>query len=226
MEQNYECKFCNKKFHKEQTLTTHICVKKRRYMDKDTAGSRFGFRVYQRFYELSTKSKKPKTMDDFIDSPYYIDFVKFGNHLALLKPMFTDKFIDFVILGQVKLKDWCKDEIYYLYIDNFVKSEPAMSATERTILEMSEWCDKNGHPINEFFNQISPNEAAHMIMTGKISPWVIYLSDTGGNLTHKFNEDHARMVSSILDSGFWIKRFKKESDEVDHIKSVLEAVKI
>lgn len=222
MEQNYTCKFCGTKFHKETTLSTHMCVKKRRHMDINTAGSRLGFRTFQRFFEKSTQSKTQKTIDDFINSPYYIDFVKFGNHLALIKPVHLEKFIDFVIMGGLKLKDWTRDDVYYLYVEDLVKKEPAISATDRTITEIMEWCDKNGVEFHLFFDTINPNEAAYLIKTGKISPWVLYLSSGGEKLLNKFNEDHAKIIGNVIDPGFWMKKFKKSDEDVDYIKSILE----
>lgn len=222
MEQNYKCKFCGTKFHKETTLTTHMCVKKRRHMDLNSTGSRFGFRTFQRFYERTMNTKTPKTTDDFINSQYYIDFVKFGNHLALLKPVHIEKYIDFVIMNGVKLKDWTKDFVYDLYIEDLVKKEPANSAVERSITEMMEWCEANNTPFNEFFKSISANEAAYLVRTGKISPWVLYLASTGDQLMNRFTEDHAKMIGLIIDPGFWMKKFKKSEDDVDYIRSILE----
>jgi len=222
MEQNYQCKFCETKFHKESTLATHMCVKKRRHMEIDTPGSRFGFRAFQRFYDFSMKTKKLKTTEDFINSQYYIEFVKFGHHLADLKPMYPDKFIDFVLIKGVKLKDWTKDDVYYIYIEELVKKEPAVSATERTITEIMNWSEKNGKPFNDFFNEVSANEAASMIKTGKISPWVLYLAGSGANLEAKFNEDHGKMIGDVIDPGFWMKKFKKADEDVEYIRSLLE----
>lgn len=226
MEQKYECKFCGKKFHKETTLNTHVCVKKQRHQDINSAGSRFGFRTYQRFYELTMNSQKARTHSDFIDSQYYIDFVKFGNHVALLKPVFPEKFIEFVIMNGVKLKDWTKDFVYDTYIEDFIKKEPAMSAVERTINEITEWCETNKVEFSKFFSSISTNEAAYLIKTGKISPWVLYLCAGGADLMNRFNEEHGAMMHNIIDPGFWLRRFKKEADDVDHIKSVLEAANL
>ena len=199
-----------------------MCVKKRRHMEIDTPESRFGFRTFQRFYEITTSNKKPKTTQDFIDSDFYIDFVKFGNHLANLKPVYPDKFIDFVIRNGVKLKDWTKDFVYDTYIEDLVKKEPAVSATERTIAEIMEWCDKNKTAFNDFFKVVSANEAAYLIRTGKISPWVLYLCETGGVLMDKFNEDHSKMIGGVIEPGFWMKKFKKDAEEVDYIRTVLE----
>lgn len=222
MEQKFECKFCSVKFHKEHTMVTHMCVKKRRHMDINTAGSRFGFRTFQRFYDISMQSKKPKTHDEFINSQYYIDFVKFGNHLALLKPLYTEQYIDFVIKNGVKLKDWTKDFVYEFYIIDLIQKEPAISATDRTITEIMEWCEKNNITFTDFFSSVNANEAAYLIKTGRISPWVLYLCSTGGNLLDRFNEDHSKMIGEIIEPGIWMRKFKKSDEDVNYIKGLLE----
>lgn len=198
-----------------------MCVKKQRHMDVNSSGSRFGLRAFQRFYDLTTKAKKVKTVEDFINSPYYIDFVKFGNHLASLRPVHLEQFIDFVILNSVKLKDWTKDDVYYVYVEDLIKKEPAVSATERTITEILSWCEKEGANFDKFFSKVSANEAAHLIKTGKLSPWVLYLADSGEELMSRFNEDHVKMIGSIIDPGFWMRKFKKSTDDVDYIKDLL-----
>jgi len=222
MEQNHQCKFCNKKFHKDITLATHMCVKKRRYADLGSSGPRFGFRVFQRFFELTTKNKTPKTQEEFIDSPYYIAFVKFGHHLVSLQPLHMDQFIDSVIKGGVALKDWTKDVVYYTYIEDLLKKEPAISATERTITTIMTWSENNNEEFHKFFYVVSANEAAYMIKTGKISPWVLYLCATGGELMCRFNEEHGNIIGNIIDAGFWMKKFKQNSDDVEYIKNLLE----
>jgi hypothetical protein len=220
--QQYSCKYCGKAFQREKTLSAHMCVKKRRHMEIDTMASRFGFIAYKRFYEITMSSKKPKTTQDFIESPYYIDFVKFGNHISNLKPIYPEQFVEFVIKNSVKLKDWTKDFVFETYIDDLIKKEPAVAATERSITEIMTWSELNNVDFNEFFRQISANEASHLIRTGKISPWILYLCNSAGDLMGRFNQDHAKIIGSIIDAGFWIKRFKKNSDDVDFIKNMLQ----
>jgi hypothetical protein len=112
--------------------------------------------------------------------------------------------------------------VYETYIEDLVKREPAVSATERTIEEIMNWCDKNNANFNDFFKIVNANEAAYLIKTGKISPWVLYLAGTGDNLMSRFNEDHAKMIGAIIDPGSWMKKFKKQEDDVSYIKEVLE----
>ncbi len=191
-------------------------------MEIDTAGSRLGFRTFQRFFERTTKSKNLKSTDEFINSPYYLEFVKFGHHLAALKPVHGEKYIDFVIMAGLKLKDWTKDGVYDLYIIDLLKKEPAVSAVERTISEIAEWASKNETPFNDFFKDVNANEAAYLIKTGKISPWVLYLAAGGDSLMNRFNEDHARMIGEIIDPGYWSKKFRNNEDDVEFIRNILD----
>lgn len=221
MEQKFECKFCGTKFHRENTLSTHMCVKKQRHLDINTAGFRYGFRTFQRYYTLMMKAKKLKTQDEFIDSSYYIDFVKFGNHIDSLKPVHIENYIDFVILSGLKMTKWTTDPVYDLYVENLTKTEPPHSAVERTISFIIDWCDKNSVHFEKFFSSISSNEAAYRIKTGRISPWVLYLSTTGEDLMSRFNDDHAKMIAQIIDPGYWERTFKSKADDVDEIKGIL-----
>lgn len=224
MEQKFDCKFCGNKFHKESTLAAHMCVKKRRHLDASTDGSRFGLRTFQRFYTLTTNSKKIKSFEEFVDSPYYIDFVKFGNHIAILKPVQIEQYIDFVILSGLKMPKWTTDPVYELYIENLLKTEPAASAAERTITTILNWCEKNSTSFNQFFTNISANEAAYLIKTGRISPWVLYLCNSAEHLMTRFEVDpmHSKMIGQVIDPGFWMRKFKKADDDVDYIKALLE----
>jgi hypothetical protein len=199
-----------------------MCVKKRRHMEIDTAGSRLGFRTFQRFFERTTRSKTLKSTEEFINSPYYTEFVKFGHHLAALKPVHADKYIDFVIMAGLKLKDWTKDEVYDLYIIDLLKKEPAVGAVERSISEMADWATTNGTEFINFFKDVNSNEAAYMIKTGRISPWVLYLAASGDALMTRFNEDHAKIIGEIIDPGFWSKKFRNNEDDVDFIRNILD----
>lgn len=228
MEQKFECKFCGNKFHKEGTLSAHMCVKKQRHLDLNTAGSRYGFRAFQRFYELTTNSKKIKTQQEFIESKYYIDFVKFGNHLDLLKPVHIEQYIDFVVMSGLKMPKWMTDPVYELYVENLVKTEPPLSAVERTISKIVEWTEKNNVPFKDFFYLLSANEGAHLVKTGRISPWVLYLADSAEDLMKRFEADtaHARMIQNIIDPGFWMRKFKKSNDDVDYIRNLLGQLRL
>ena len=222
MQQPFQCKYCNTKFHKESSLLRHQCVKKRRHMEANATGPRLGLAAFQKFHEMTSNSKSVKTLDDFINSQFYIDFVKFGHHIASLRPLYVDNFVEFVIKSGAKLKDWTSDAIYYAYIVDLLQREPPGSAVERSIEHRVEWTTQNNCQFSEFFSAISANEAASMIQTGKITPWVLYLASTGDALMSKFNEDHTRMIGLIIDPSVWARKFKRQPEDVDFIRTILD----
>jgi hypothetical protein len=140
----------------------------------------------------------------------------------MLKPVNIEQYIDFVILSGLKIPKWTTDPVYELYIENLVKTEPPSTAADRTVSVIIEWSEKNNTPFTQFFSNISANEAAYLIKTGKISPWVLYLCKSAEDLQSRFTEDHDPMIKSMIDPGYWMRKFKKSDDDVEYIKSLLE----
>ena len=217
-----ECKFCKKSFKSEKTLVAHMCVKKRRNADKDTVGSRLGFRVFQRFYELYTNSKKPKTFDEFIHSKFYMDFVKFGRHIVAINPIDADKFVDYVLKNGIKMRDWTKDSTYETFLEEFVKKEPAQRATERTIIEMESWASENSNSFNNYFSEVGTIEAVYMIRSGRISPWVLYLSESSEKLMSSMTSEQLKMIERTADPDKWASIFENHMGDVRFVKSILK----
>lgn len=216
------CKFCEKGFGSEKTLAVHMCVKKKRWAERDMIGARLGFRVFQRFYELTTNSKKPKSQEDFIDSKFYSDFVRFGRYLVELNPINADAFIDFVIRNGVKLKEWTADFVYDSFLEDFMKSEGPEMALERTILEMQEWANENKKQFSDFFKEVNANEATFLIRAGRISPWVLYLAPSADELFARLSPEQGKIINSVIDPSRWQARFMLKKDDVKFVTELLE----
>ena len=96
-EKPYVCEYCGSSYVREKTLAAHMCEKKRRALQKDEKRVRHGFYAFGRFYKLSAGNKKEKTYEDFASSPYYNAFVKFGSFISNVKPLYPEKYIDYVV---------------------------------------------------------------------------------------------------------------------------------
>ena len=106
MSEEYICQHCGAKFTREKTLAVHMCEQKRRFTQKDERRVQLGYQTYMRFYELCQNQHEPKTYLQFCKSPYYTAFVKFGSFLSNVKPLYPEKFIDYVVTSGVKLDHW------------------------------------------------------------------------------------------------------------------------
>lgn len=219
---DHVCKYCEKGFSSERTLSNHMCVKKQRFLDKDSVGSRLGFRAFQIFYEVSTNAKNPKTIEDFINSTYYLSFVKFGRYLATLDPLDSENFIKYLCLNSVKLKDWIKESVYYEYVVDYVRKEGVERALERSILYIADWCDDKSIPIQDFFKVLSTFEATLILQRGRISPWVLYSANSAGDLLESFNEEQIKMIGNLIDPTFWKSKFTRMPEDFEFAVSVMD----
>jgi hypothetical protein len=226
MQLNYKCDFCGKLFAKEKTLVVHVCEQKRRHLSKTEKHVQMGLLTFQRFYELTQKSKQPKTFEEFSTSSFYTAFVKFGSFLVNTAPIYPEMFIDFIVKSGVKLDHWCRDELYEQYISDLIKKEPADGAIQRTIKNMMDWADTNSAPWEHYFQYVNLNRATHDIKEGLISPWILLNSKSGKELLKRMNDEQLEIVSPMIDPQFWMRRFKALPADTELVKDVIKEAKI
>jgi hypothetical protein len=178
------------------------------------------------FYELNTSAKQPKSMEDFIMSPYYEAFVKYGRACQVNEWLEPEKYTEWLITKGVKLKQWTSDKSYNTYIQDFVRKETGLRALERTVVYLSKWSEETDNDWQSYFELVSPSRAVHDIRSAKISPWVIYLSKTGDELLKKFNDEQVEMIKDFIDPPFWMKLFANNKEEVKEIKLACEEANI
>lgn len=213
-----KCKWCSKSFMNERTLSAHMCVKKRRWADKDLTHTRLSFRVFQMFYDLNTSATKTKTQEEFIQSQYYEGFVKFGRSCVTNEYLNPEQFAEWLIKNGKKLADWSKDKLYDEYLLAYIKKEPGMKALERTIMYLAKWSEESNLDWTEYFKEVSTPRAVYDIRSAKVSPWMLYLCDTGDELLTRFSDEQVKMIEDIISASFWMKLFTQNKEEVSEVK--------
>jgi len=226
MELNYKCEYCQKLFAKEKTLVVHICEQKRRHISRNEKHVQAGLLTFQKFYDFAQKGKTKKTFDDFVDSPYYTAFVKFGSFLVNTNPIYPEMFIDYVVKSGVKIDHWCRDELYDTYISELIKNEPADGAIQRSITTMMDWSDKNNAPWEHYFAYVNLNRATHDIKEGLISPWLVLNTKSGKEMLQRMNDEQLEIIGAVIDPQYWIRKFKSLPADIELIKDVVKEAKI
>lgn len=218
----YECEFCDKAFTRPSSLTTHLCEKKRRWAQKDESAVVVAFDAYCKFYTMVQPSSPKKTYKDFIGSQYYRAFVKFGWYLQRLKPINTQRFIEFLIKNNKRLDHWCKDALYEEFMIPYVKAESAQDALTRAIQHTQEWAEESNVSFNNFFRYSGSFRITQAIANGRVSPWVVYNCDSGMEALKKLSDEELDMVGKILDPLYWKERFEVYSMDVDWATELLK----
>lgn len=221
IDQNYECKFCGKRYVKESTLASHLCEPKRRHQQKNEKGVILAFEAYRKFYKF-TQGKENKNYEEFAKSPYYAAFVKFGRYLHSIDAVKPERFIEWVIKNNKKLDYWCKEAFYDEYLTEYIRIENPQDALERSIIEMSEWANESGSPVNHYFRYASENRIVRTIANGRISPWAVYCSDSGIEMLSRLNEEQLSIVFTWIDPDFWNTKLKRYSSDANWCKNILK----
>ena len=221
-EKPYVCEYCNTGYTRETTLAVHMCQPKRRALQKNEKRVQLGLYAFNQFYKLSAGAKKQKTYEDFCKSPYYNAFVKFGSFINNVKPLYPQKYIDYVVTSGVKLDHWCREEMYEKYALGLIKKEGVQTALERSIITMMEWADENNSQWNHYFNYVSLNRAIYHIKDGKVSPWLILNCKSGKQMMGKFNDEQLEIIYNVMDPQHWARRFQKQVNDVETVKEVVK----
>ena len=223
----FRCEHCGSGFVREKTLFSHVCEKKRRALAKDEKHVRMGFFTFQRFYKLSVgASKTEKTYVDFCNSQYYNAFVRFGSYLTNVKPLYPEKYVDWVIKSGVKLDHWCYDSLYEKYVLEIIHREDATAGLERSISTMIEWGKEKNAAYNHYFLFAAVNRVVRDVNDGKISPWLMLNCKSGKDMLRQFNNEQLSLVSAVIDPKKWKIRFSRDPGSVQLAKDVSREAKI
>jgi len=218
----FSCEFCNRQFQKETTMMNHLCENKRRWQDKDMPGNRIGFQSWLSFYKKNTATKKTRTYIDFSKSAYYIAFVKFGHYCVSIKCINVNQYADWLLKNQIKIDSWCSDANYTKFLIEYLKAEDPLDAIARSIENTIELAKEAGIKSKDCLRYVNRNRLCHTITAGKISPWMLYQSESGIKLVEELDESQQKMILDYINPEQWAIKFNRNATIIPQVKDLLK----
>jgi hypothetical protein len=215
------CEYCKKEFAKETSIAAHMCEPKRRYASRDEAGDRLGFQSYIRFYETAAGSARNKTFDTFAESAYYRAFVKFGRYCVGIRAINPPRFIDWLLKNNKKIDYWCSDRVYTEYLISYLQVEAVDDALSRAVEFGLDWAEDNSAQPNDCLRYGNANAMCYAVTTGRISPWVIYNSESGQKFLSSLDPTQIAMIWPYIDSDIWQQQFAKRAADQAYAQEIL-----
>jgi hypothetical protein len=216
------CDYCKKEFVRETSIQAHMCEPKRRQQQRDEPGPRLGFQAYIRFYESMAGSARNKTHDTFCESSYYRAFVKFGHYCVNTRVINPDRFMAWLLKHNRKIDHWCSDKVYTEYLVDHLKVEAVDDALARAIEFGIDWAEKNASPAHDCMRYGNANVLCYAVTAGRISPWVIYNSESGQKFLSELDATQVAMIWPYIDSDAWQKRFQDRPQDQAYAKNILK----
>ena len=216
------CEYCKKEFVRETSIQAHMCEPKRRRQQRDEPGPRLGFQAYICFYESMAGSARNKTHDTFCESSYYRAFVKFGHYCVNTRVINPERFMAWLLKHNRKIDHWCSDKVYTEYLVDHLKVEAVDDALARAIEFGIDWSEKNTSPAHDCMRYGNANVLCYAVTAGRISPWVIYNSESGQKFLSELDATQVAMIWPYIDSDAWQKRFQDRPQDQAYAKNILK----
>jgi len=217
----YSCEFCNREFIRQSTVDKHICQYKHRWLEKDHHGNRIGYQSFIQFYKKNSANKKEKTYEEFIKSSYYTAFIKFGIYCVEIKAINIPRFLDWLIENQIKIDTWTSDSVYTKFLIEYLRTEDPYDAITRSVNSSMELAEDQKIHMKDILRYGNRNKICYYITLGKISPWMLYQSQSGIELLNSLDETQVKIIIDYINPELWAIKFKRLSDIVVDIKKLL-----
>jgi hypothetical protein len=220
----FKCRYCEKAFRKESTLAAHLCEQKRRWQQEKETGVQWGLQAYLKFYEMTQGSAKLKSYEDFVKSPYYNAFVKFGREQVAVRCVNFPRYTEWLLKNNKKLDYWCKDSFYEEWLHEYLRKEAVQDALERALKEMQDYADthpdlKNG--FVDYFRYGNANRICHHITTGRISPWIVFNCTSGVEFLGSLSDEQTVIIFHWIDPDHWQRKFQDYLADTEWVKDIL-----
>jgi hypothetical protein len=220
--EKFHCEFCERDFVRENTLLKHICENKRRWQDKDKRGNQIGFQAWIQFYTKHS-SRKKKEYTDFIKNSYYSAFIKFGNYCLEAQVMNVPRYIDWLLKEKISIDQWNRDSNYTKFIIDYCKNEDPLDAIARSIETTVALAEQDRIQTKDVLRYGNRNKICFEITKGKISPWMLYHSESGIEFISKLDTTQEKMILDYINPEQWAIKFKKHKNIIPEVKELLRA---
>jgi hypothetical protein len=216
------CGYCGRAFARQQSLEVHICEQKRRDRERNDRGVQIGYQAFIRFYETTQGSAKLKTWEDFVRSPYYKAFVKFGRYCQGTRVIGSEQYLEWLLANNKRLDNWCKDSLYDEFLLQYLRQEMPEPAIRRALDAADRWNTVTGNPPKDYLRYGNTNEICVAIVGGRISAWVLYNTGAGMNFLESLDAGQINMIWPYIDSEYWQRRFASCSAERAYVESYFQ----
>ena len=220
-----KCDHCHRTFVRASSLERHVCEQKRRWQDRDRPANRIAYNAWVKFYRQFQPSKRTLEYRDYLASAYYGGFLKFGTYCVEVSVINPLSYVDYLLRENTPLDNWNSDRQYTQYLISYIRTEDPLDAVRRSVETMLRLAEEQNIELSDVFKYISPSKLCYVIAAGKISPWILYHSNTGKRWLADLNDDQRGFIYDYIDPERWQIKFKRSPEDVSTVTSLIDEIK-
>jgi hypothetical protein len=125
--------------------------------------------------------------------------------------------------NQIKIDSWCSDTNYTKFLIEYLKTEDPLDAIARSIEATMTISKDSGIETKDCLRYANRNKLAYAVTTGKISPWMLYQSESGVKFLEELDESQQKMIIDYINPEQWAIKFRRNTEMVTQVKELLNA---
>jgi hypothetical protein len=214
--QRITCEYCGSSY-----VRKHSCRKKAQAQAAGDMGVMRAHALFERWWRRNMRGKKPKTLSQFAASPLFSTFILLERLVSEVYMPSGASYLDWLMDNGIASRDWCKNSTVDRFKKTHSREQDPIALATRSLESVARWCDDAGIDVSSFYSRVPLSDAMLWIQNGRLSPWVLLLSERSGDLFDRMNEDQLERVMASIDLSYWEARFRVSSDESDRIRAML-----
>ena len=213
---SFICEFCGYQVAKESTLIRHYdkCQKKMRFEIRNTNEVQTAFRLW-----LSIQNNK-RPIEDFEKSNLYKSFIDFVMDSKDKGFDHIEQYGMWLLSNKISIYHWKKQSFYNQFLTSFISSENPRDAVIRSL----SYIEDIGY-LGSFFKTCPVGRILTMIESGKVSPWLILLSDSG-HFISRLKGEKLDYFFKLINISVWEMKEKRFQKTCTKIRNDLSGVVI
>jgi hypothetical protein len=105
-----------------------------------------------------------------------------------------------------------------------LRSEDPFDAIHRSVETTMKFAELERIQHKDYLRYGNKNKICYAVTKGKISPWMLYQSESGVHFLDTINTDHVKLIIDYISPEQWTLRFRRDPKVVGDIKDLLNAI--
>lgn len=218
------CPYCEKVYTREGDFLRHLCSQRARYSELSTQQSKIAYMTWRTYFTTNHPTINKIEQIDFIKSPFYSAFMKFAEYCVETKVINPQAYSRYLLKNAVLVDKWGDDTTYLKFLGIYLRLENCVDAVKRSLEFLTNYCETAEIELQDVFRKTNPNLLVDMVYFGKISPWLLFQTESGIEFLDKLNDDQYKKIALHINPEAWAKKFAIEPDNVAAVTAILNTI--
>lgn len=222
--QVFECEYCKKHYVKESAFLQHTCRTKERLDQIKTPLGQAAYLFYAKWMFMTKRSVPSR--ETFMTSKYYESFIRFAKFVKAVRIPEPEIYIQVMKSKDLQPTMWTLDDAYGFYLEHVEYHMDPKTSIRITSSIISELAQEYGVDMPHVFEAVEPNEIIQLIRERKLTPWVLLKSAKFREFLRACTDEQLTIIETLINSGFWKRRFQENPKVVEFVKQCNEIMGI